>query len=133
MQTERENQIEVGTALATLGLGLSGEELTALTKQGFVCAEYRGHGRTRYKLRFRIGTKQHVRYLGTAPEFVDQVRTELGQLQQCALQHRELKRLVRMAKHKLRTAKHLLEPLLHNAGFAFHGLSIRKPRSGVRP
>jgi hypothetical protein len=131
MQTEREDPIEVGPALATLGL--SGEELAALTKQGFVCAEYRGHGRMRYKLRFRIGAKQHVRYLGTAPEFVDQARTELGQLQQRALQHRELKRLVRMAKHKLRTAKHQLEPLLHNAGFVFHGLSVRKPRSGVRP
>ena len=131
MQTEREDPTEVGAALAALGL--SGEELTALTKQGFVCAEHRGHGRTRYKLRFRIGRKQHVRYLGTAPEFVDQVRTELWQLQQCALQHRELKRMVRMAKHKLRTAKHQLEPLLQNAGFAFHGLSVRKPRSGVRP
>jgi hypothetical protein len=84
-------------------------------------------------LRFRIGTKQRVRYLGTASAFVDQVRTELGQLQQCAILNRELKRLVQIAKQKLRTTKHQLGPLLDSAGFVFHGLAVRKPRSGVRP
>jgi hypothetical protein len=70
--------------------------------------------------------------LGTAPAFADQVRAELGRLQHRALLHRQIKRLARTAKCKLRTARDRLEPLLNNAGFAFHGLAVRRPRSGAR-
>jgi hypothetical protein len=130
MQTEPERPGEACSALATLGL--NSEELVALAKQGFVCAEVRGDGGLYHKLRFRLGDRQQVRYLGKDLEFVKRVKADLAQLQQRIRLQRKLGRLVRAAKHKLRTAKIQIEPLLKGAGFAFHGMAVRQPRSGGR-
>jgi hypothetical protein len=130
MRGEPETPAEVASALARLGLGA--EELAALAKQGSICAEHRHGGRVRYKLYFRVGTRQRVRCLGRALPFVERVRAELAQLQQRARLRQELGHLVRAAKHKLRATKRQLEPLLEDAGFTFHGLAVRRPRMGVR-
>lgn len=131
MQTAWESPTEADSALATLGL--SDDELAALAEQGFVCAEVRGRKRVRYKLRFRVGRKQHVRCLGTASDFVDRVRAEVAQLQQRTRSYQELGHLMRAAIRQLRAAKQQLEPLLKKVGFSFHGMAVRKPRSDVRP
>ena len=117
-------------ALATLGL--SPMELAALATQGFVCAEYQGNGHVYHKLRFRLGGRQRVRYLGKDREFIDCVRKELDGLQKSTRLRHELGRLVLAGKHTVRVAKKQMEPLLRKAGFAFHGLTIRHSRSGGR-
>ena len=130
MQTVWESTSETDSALAMLGL--SNDELAALTKQGFISAEMRGRG-LRYKLRFRVDGKQRVRCLGMASAFVEQVRAEVGQLQHRTRLRRELGDLMRASRRRLRAAKQQLRPLLRKAGYAFHGMAVRRFRSGVRP
>ena len=127
---QSESPIKAGSALASLGF--SAEELAALAKQGFVCAEPCGFGRMRYKLRFRLGTRQHVRCLGRDSQFVERVRSELAQVQVPTRLQQELGRLVQVAKHKLRATKRQLEPLLESTGFVFHGMAVRRPRIDTR-
>lgn len=129
MQEHSFSQIARGSALAVLGF--SDEEISALAHQGFISTERRGNGRVYYKLRYRMDGEQRVKYLGKDSEFVERVRRELASLQEDTRARRELGRLVREAKQGIRIAKARLEPLLHEAGFVFHGLSIRRPRSPV--
>ena len=117
------------SALASLGLGR--EEMAALAKQGSVRAEDCGQGRVYYRLRFRVGCRQCVRYVGNSPGFAEQIRHELRQLQARTRSRRQLRVLVQEARKRLRKAKHRLEPMLPSVGRVFHGRSIRQPR--VRP
>jgi hypothetical protein len=107
---------------------LSTEELNALGRQGFVSREDRGGGRVTYKLRFRLGGRQHVRYLGADGELVEQVRELLLRLQRATRQARELRDMRRQARRGLRAAKARLAPLLGERGYHFHGLAVRKRR-----
>jgi hypothetical protein len=116
--------------LALYALGLSGAQLAALAQRGALCAEDRGRGRVYWQLRFRIGTKQHTRYIGNNEGFVAQVRRELTQLQVKARSRMQLRRLARESRRELRRTKRLLEPLLSSAGLIFHGRAIRRPRVG---
>jgi hypothetical protein len=116
--------------LATLRL--NAEQIVALAKQGSVCAEVRSNGRVYYKLRFRWDGRQQVRYLGNVPEFIEQVKAEMERLQQRTRLRRELRQLTRAARQKLRASKSRLGPLLGDAGFRFHGLAVRRPRSAPR-
>lgn len=52
-------------------LQLTAEERDALTKQGFVSVEERASGRRYFKLRFRVGGEQKVRYLRNNPEVAE--------------------------------------------------------------
>ncbi len=88
--------------------------------------EDRGRGCFYYKLRFRCRGQQHVRYLGSDAAVADRVRAELAKLQAAARLDRELGRLARGAKRILRNAKSRLEPLVQDAGYGFHGLSVRR-------
>ena len=108
-------------------LSLSAEEIGALRHQGFVCSENR-NDRIDYKLRFRQAGWQKVRYLGTSAALAQQVQAELDRLQEATQLDRKLARLDRAAKRALREAKTKLEPAVKEAGFAFHGLAIRRPR-----
>ncbi len=112
--------------LATLGLGR--EQLAALAKQGTLRAEGHSGSRRYFKLRFRMGPTQRVRYVGNNPEFVDLVRAELLRLQAQAKARRHLQRLIREANQCLRRTKHRLEPLLPLAARRFHGREIRRRR-----
>ena len=69
-----------------------------------------------YKLQFRMGSKQQVRYVGKNPAFVTTVQRELMQLQANTRSAQQLKRLIREANECLRKTKHQLEPLLPLAG-----------------
>jgi hypothetical protein len=112
--------------LAGLALGL--EERQALSQQGFVSVETRG-SRRYFKLRFRLAGKQCVRYLGNDPALAERVLQELYRLQNGRRLKRELCGLMRIAAKSIRGAKQRLAPLLPEAGYAFHGLSIRKQRN----
>jgi len=116
-------------ALSSLGLG--GEHLAALARQGTLHATGSPSGKQCFTLRFRMDAQQQVRYVGTRPEFAARVRWELEQLQARTRVTRELKRLIREARKRLRETKHRLEPLLPLAGRCFYGREIR-PRPGHR-
>jgi hypothetical protein len=115
-------------ALASLGLG--GEHLAALARQGSLHAEDSSRGEPCYKLRFRMGSKQHVRYVGSSPGFVAQVQRELTRLQADTRSAQQLRRLIREANECLRRTKHQLKPLLPLAGRCFHGREIRRRPPG---
>jgi hypothetical protein len=110
---------------ALASLGLRGEHLSALARQGSLRAENAPRGKSCHKLRFRMGPKQYVRYIGSNPQFVDQVRQELMRLQAPAKSRRQLQRLIREANECLRRTKHQVEPLLPLAGRCFYGREIR--------
>ena len=59
-------------------LGLAPGEIKALATQGFVARERRG-GRIYWKLRFRVGGRQRVRYLGSDATKAAAIRAELAQ------------------------------------------------------
>jgi hypothetical protein len=111
-------------ALASLALGK--EHLAALAKQGNLRADHSSPGRRYYKLRFRMNSKQCVRYVGNNPKFVDQVQRELIRLQATTKSRQQLHRLIREANECLRRTKHQLKPLLLLAGRHFHGREIRR-------
>src|SRR5947208_9939203 len=99
-------------------LRLSRGDFQALTRQGFVSAESRRGRRPVYKLRWRRGGKQQVRYLGQDPARAEEVRLELEALQfrrRCA---RYVIRLMGAARPHLRRAKRLLAA--HAAAHGWH-------------
>jgi hypothetical protein len=106
-------------------LGLREEDFAALAKQGSLRAESSSSGRQYWKLRFRFGGKQQVRYVGNNAEFVDRVRQELMRLQAKERACRRLQSLIREAKRRLRRTKQQLMSLLPSAGRCFHGREIR--------
>jgi hypothetical protein len=105
-------------------LRLTPEDLCALRRQGWIQREWRGN-RQVYKLRFRRGGKQIVRYLGDA-EIARQVGAELAVLQKAHRACRRLRRIAETARDMLRTSKKDLLPLLARNGYRFHGLAIRR-------
>ena len=56
------------------------------------------------------------------------VSEELKALQTTRRLERELDKLGRAARQKLRNVRASLEPLLFERGFRFHGTAIRRPR-----
>jgi hypothetical protein len=126
------SEIVIKSVSVLASLGLTNDQIAALTKQGSICADVRSDGQVYYKLRFRLDGRQHVRYLGNVSEFVERVRAELGRLQHRARLRQQLGQLTRAAGRNLRAAKSRLEPLLGDAGFAFHGMAVRKRRSASR-
>lgn len=113
---------------ALSALRLSAEHLAALAENGSLYGEDHGQGKTYYRLRFRIGAKQHTRYVGNDQGFVDQVRRELMQLQAKRHSRREMRRLADEGRRTARDKKRLLDPLLASAGRGFHGRAIRQRR-----
>lgn len=108
-------------------LGLLREAWETLVHQGSLCAE-NGRTGTVHKLRFRMDGKQHSRYVGKAPDFVEQIRRELTELQAGARSRNRLRQLEKEALQRLRVTKQQLEPLLAGAGRVFHGRAIRRQR-----
>jgi len=107
-------------------LRITAADLLGLASQGTVCQEIR-HEATYFKLRFRRGRRQIVRYIGDA-ERASAVRIELERLQSETKCMRNLKRLAKIASRLLRESKQQLKPILEAHGLAFHGLAIRRPR-----
>jgi len=105
---------------------LGDTDLVELGHQGFICQEKRGE-RVYHKLRFRRGGRQVIRYIGNA-ERAAAVEQELSVLQSETAAFRALKAVVKIANKMLRDRKTQLELLFASHGYAFHGLSIRRPR-----
>lgn len=109
-------------------LGLAPDEMEALRSQGFVVSEMR-RGEPVYKLRFRIGARQRVRYLGKDNRLAEEVKAGLHDLQRGRSDQRELAVLARAASRQLAEAKRIMTPLLEEDGFHFHGQAIRQRRT----
>jgi hypothetical protein len=107
-------------------LRLIPEDLQELASQGFVAPERRGE-RNYFKLRFRRGGHQVVRYVGGA-RAAAVVTEELAALQAGRRVRRELRVLNRAAREMLRESKSQLEPLLARRGFKIHGRAVRRCR-----
>ena len=118
-----EFRIQDFPALASLRLG--DEDLRVLAHQGFLSRETR-RGRATFKLRFRRGGHQHVKYV--AAHDATAVRAELNKVQAGTRLKRELAAVTRDAHQILRQTKRNLQPILESHGFAFHGLAIRRRR-----
>ena len=110
-------------------LGLTSGELLAIAQQGFVSTEHRSRRGPYYKLRFRMRGRQVVRYLGRNPAVAEQVRQEVSALQAGRRRAKELKRATREAWSTLRRVKRDLQVPMAAAGYAFHGLNLRKKRA----
>jgi hypothetical protein len=109
-------------------LGLNAEELAALQRQGFVSRECR-RGREFFKLRFRLPSgKQCVCYLGSDPLVATELQEEVAQLQAVRHIDRKLSKLIKEAGRRLTDGKGKLTPMLAEAGYHFHGLSVRRKR-----
>lgn len=107
-------------------LGLDGDDLRSLARQGFVSCDRRGERRY-YKLRFRRNGRQIVRYLGSEQD-ASIVQGELDRLQVRLRLERELRVKARMSIQAIRVAKDSLAPLLGEMGYEFHGHAIRRFR-----
>ena len=122
LQPGEEIRIQDFPALASLQLG--DEDLRILAQQGFLSRETR-RGQTIFKLRFRCGGRQHVKYVSAHQVTV--VQAELNIVQAGARSKRKLATATRHAQQLLRQTKRNLEPILESNGLAFHGLAIRRP------
>jgi hypothetical protein len=110
-------------------LRLSPADLAALSLRGTVRPEIGYRGFVIYKLRFRVDGKQRVKYLGKDPDFAAAVEAELRELQ-FERNRRRYRRANRSAAiQSLRTFKRLVEPLLAEAGYHFHGYAIRRRKN----
>lgn len=110
---------------ALSSLILSEEQLDALASQGCLRPEIGARGKLYFKLRFRMQSKQLVRYVGNNSVFVAQIERELGELQNGTKADRQLRRLTRAARSCLKRTKRCLEPYLPLANCRFHGREIR--------
>ena len=109
---------------ALAGLGFIDSDLAVLARQGFLGTERR-RDRSYFKLRYRRGGYQHVKYVGSTGRAAA-VQHELERLQSEVRTRRELAGLVRDARQVLRASKSTLKPLLESRGFRFHGLEVRQ-------
>jgi hypothetical protein len=111
-----------------LRLDLEPGDLRLLRLQGSICPDRRGK-HTYFKLRFRRAGRQVVRYLGRDAARVAAIRAELRRLQAGTRRRRELAALSKRCAKFLRATKVVLEPMLNEHGFFYHGQAIRKSRS----
>lgn len=111
-------------------LRLSPRELEALRTCGAICAETRAAG-TAYKLRFRLDGRQQVRFLGRDREWIETVRRALEAWQVSVRFGRELKRMARDGRRRLRVLRKLEGPVLNLAGLRYHGTRLRVMRREV--
>lgn len=115
--------------VALHSLGLDDQELTVLSRQGYIQRDIRlASGRGYWRLRFRIVRRTRTVYLGTNELFVEQVKRELDWLQSARRRKRKLARAVHSGKNVLRQAKARIVPALAELGFHYHGDSLRKRR-----
>ena len=109
-------------------LRISADDLRELARQGFVCEEKRGN-REYYKLRFRSGGRQVVRYLGNANRAASS-GTRTFQASERSEGNARAEGKGKDGKQSVETSQDLLcKPVLATHGLVFHGLAIRQPRT----
>jgi hypothetical protein len=79
--------------------------MAAVVRTGFLASERWGPGCLVHKLRFRMGGRQRVRYLGVNADLVATVRETLRELQRVRDAQRNLRRLASRARALLRGVK----------------------------
>ena len=107
---------------------LTSEEKAALSRQGFVGAEKRGERGPYYRLHFRLHGRQTTRYLGRDPAVAERIRNELAVWQHNCHLARRIARLHQEARRVIRESKARMGPLVLEAGYQFHGFTLRRPR-----
>jgi hypothetical protein len=107
-------------------LRLSPEDIHALARQGFVVAEFRQRRGPYYKLRWRRGVRQCVRYLGSDPDRAQEVRAALEVLQAPHRIGRQIVRLMAEARKHLFHAKRSLRVSAAAQGSHYHGYTLRR-------
>ena len=114
-------------------LKLDKNELHGLLAQGFVSEEFRDYkGRKLgpyFKLRFRVGHQQRVRYLGKNRERAEQIGKALESFRRSKVIAREVATLAALARKHLRNAKKEMATGLAKDGRYFHGYAIRRRRN----
>ena len=115
------------------GLRLSPGDLQALARQGFVATEPRQGRGPSYKLRWRRGGRQRVRYVGRDPVRVGQIRAALENLRHAHWVARRLAQLLAEAHRGIRNAKKLLQLRAEECGGHYHGFTLRRPRLPAQP
>ena len=128
-QTDQDQQVAPTTGGALQALGFQAAEIAALRQNGTITAERRGRDTAIFKLRYRLAARQHVKYLGTDRRWIEQIRTELSDLQAAPRRSRRLRQLDAQARALLRATKRQLEAPLQQAGLKFHGRVIRRARN----
>jgi hypothetical protein len=126
MKKDRQRLTGSTTAGCLKQLGLSADEIDALTHQGFVQCERRGGGREYFKLRFRWQGRQRVCCLGTDRGIAKTIKNELIVLQRVHQLCRKAIRLAERGRRLLRSVKVETSQPLAAAGFKYHGLEIRR-------
>jgi hypothetical protein len=114
-------------------LGLSPDEIQALSRQGFIRRALRGRNEV-FRLCYRVGGKQRSRYVPATRAAA--VAADLARLQEGEKARRALRQLARTARQTLRQRKDLLHGLVEKSGFYFHGNQVRRrrtPKCGDRP
>ena len=119
------------------GLNLSVKDYAALAEQGFVAPEFRTYAGKKlgpyFKLRWRSGGRQRVRYLGTDAARIARIKTVLAELQSPKQLIRELTQMMTEARAGLHDTKEILKPQCAAAGLMFHGFTLRKTASSAGP
>lgn len=115
---------------ALVALGLTKTQFEDLAKQGTLSKERSRSATGCFKLRFRSGGKQVVRYIRRNAEFLDQVRREVAELQRPVKERRKTQHLIGDVMSQLRSVKRRLDPLLPLAGYRFRGREIRRQTKG---
>lgn len=112
-----------------LPAGLTAEDLDALGRNGFVSAEPRKNGMMTYKLRWRVGGRQRVEYLGSDEQAAARVAAAVAALQGPGRTARALAREVARARAELRRLKAESASTLETLGYRYHGFCLRRTRS----
>jgi hypothetical protein len=110
-------------------IGLRSVDVAALKRSGTITQETRGRGTVIYKLRYRREGRQVVKYLGVDRSFVRHVGEQLALLQVPARRRRRLRRVAAETRSVLHDVRARVRSTLQEAGFTFHGLTIRRSRS----
>jgi hypothetical protein len=113
------------------GLRLSSDDLRILARPGFIARESRPGREAFYKLRWRRGKRQCVRYLGSDPTHIKKVRAVLDTLQRPHRTACQLMKLMKEARKHLHKVKEFMEPFAEERGCGYHGYHLRRPRSSA--
>ena len=115
-------------------LGLSGEDLACLARQGCVTAEFRGQSGPYYKLRWRRDGRQRVLYLGRDSTRAEEVRAALEISRMPLRRARRLSLQMKKARRGLQEVRNMVAPLLAVHGLHYHGYAARgRVRRGRGP
>jgi hypothetical protein len=127
--------LELMSAPAARGLlerlSLDTAEIAVLARQGFVREERDKMGNRIYKLRFRVGQRQRVKFIGRDRHSAQQIEAALVAWQRHRRLTLSVERLRREVSQRVREQWRQLDPILLAAGYRRHGREIRMSRKAT--